>query len=73
MDETKPVAGADDSKASSGYGGGYGKRPMWQWIILYLIVGGIIYYAVYYFFLMPKAGTSTGLYGTPSSTSIYGQ
>ncbi len=29
---------------------GYGKRPMWQWIVLYLIIGGAIYYAVYYFF-----------------------
>ena len=30
---------------------GYGKRPLWQWIALYVVVGGIIYAAVWYFFL----------------------
>jgi hypothetical protein len=32
----------------SGYG--YGKRPLWQWVLIYLIVGGLIYGVVYYFF-----------------------
>ncbi len=27
----------------------YNKRPLWQWMILYLIVGGIIYFVIYYF------------------------
>jgi len=27
----------------------YGKRPLWQWVLLYVIVGGIVYAAVYYF------------------------
>lgn len=36
---------------------GYGKRPMWQWILIYLIVGGIAYAAIYYFFLAPKGGS----------------
>lgn len=26
----------------------YGKRPLWQWVILYLIIGGIIYALLYY-------------------------
>lgn len=30
---------------------GYGKRPLWQWIVIYLIVGGIIYGLVYFFFM----------------------
>jgi hypothetical protein len=29
---------------------GYGKRPMWQWILLYIIVGGIVYYLIYLLF-----------------------
>jgi hypothetical protein len=27
----------------------YGKRPLWQWVLLYLIIGVVIYGAVYYF------------------------
>ncbi|EKD91553.1 MAG: hypothetical protein ACD_30C00002G0050 [uncultured bacterium] len=30
---------------------GYGKRPLWQWVLIYLIVGGVIYFAIYYFFI----------------------
>ncbi len=29
---------------------GYGKRPLWQWIVLYVIVGVIVYGLIYYFF-----------------------
>lgn len=31
--------------------GGYNKRPLWQWIVIYVILGAIIYGAIYYFFL----------------------
>jgi hypothetical protein len=31
--------------------GGYGKRPMWQWLLIYLIIGGIAYFVIYYFFM----------------------
>lgn len=30
---------------------GYGKRPLWQWIVIYLVVAAIVYGAVYYLFL----------------------
>lgn len=39
---------------------GYGKRPLWQWVLIYLIIGGVIYGAVYYFFLAKKGGYSSG-------------
>jgi hypothetical protein len=39
--------------------GGYGKRPMWQWILIYLVIGGMIYFAVYYFVFANK-GDSVG-------------
>jgi len=29
---------------------GYGKRPLWQWVVLYVVIGGIVYAAGYYFF-----------------------
>lgn len=28
----------------------YGKRPLWQWIVIYLIIGGIVYGAIYFLF-----------------------
>jgi hypothetical protein len=28
---------------------GYGKRPLWQWIVIYVIVGGVIYFLIYLF------------------------
>ncbi len=37
--------------------GGYGKRPMWQWILLYVIVGAIVYFLIYYLFIR-KSGAS---------------
>lgn len=26
---------------------GYGKKNLWQWIAVYVVVGGILYYSVY--------------------------
>lgn len=40
--------------------GSYGKRPLWQWIVLYVVVGGAIYGVVYYFFFA-KNGNGYGL------------
>lgn len=42
------------------YGKGYGKRPLWQWVAIYVVVGGLIYGAVYYFYIAKKGGYSTG-------------
>lgn len=36
----------------------YGKRPLWQWIVLYVVIGAVIYGAVYYFFIAKKGGYS---------------
>lgn len=32
-------------------GSNYSKRPFWQWVIIYLIIGGVVYAGIYYFFL----------------------
>jgi hypothetical protein len=39
-------------------GGSYGKRPLWQWILLYIIIGGIIYALIYYFLTAGQNNTS---------------
>ncbi len=28
---------------------GYGKRPMWQWVVLYVVIAAIVYGLIYYF------------------------
>ncbi len=35
---------------------GYGKRPVWQWVVLYLVVGAIVYGLLYYFFFRGNGG-----------------
>lgn len=35
---------------------GYGKRPLWQWILIYVVIGGVVYAAIYYFILGKGGG-----------------
>ncbi len=39
----------------------YGKRPIWQWVLLYVIIAIIVYGLIYYFFIR-KTGGSTSTY-----------
>src|SRR5438105_3098224 len=34
----------------------YGKRPLWQWVVLYLIIGAIVYGLIYYLVFAKKGG-----------------
>lgn len=34
----------------------YGKRPFWQWVLIYAIIAGLIYAALYYFVLAKRGG-----------------
>lgn len=38
------------------YSKGYGKRPLWQWIVIYVVVGTLIYAAAYYFYFAKQVG-----------------
>jgi hypothetical protein len=38
---------------------GYGKRPVWQWVLLYVILA-IIFYGLFYLAFIHKAGVTTG-------------
>ncbi len=35
---------------------GYGKRPLWQWVLLYVVVGGLIYLLIWYLFIRSSSG-----------------
>lgn len=48
---------------------GYGKRPLWQWIAIYVVLGVIIYGLIYYFVFSKKGNYnygSTGQNQTPT-------
>lgn len=46
--------------------GSYKKRPLWQWLVIYLSLGAIIYGGVYYFVLSKRGGPSPYLYSKPT-------
>jgi hypothetical protein len=29
---------------------GYGKRPMWQWVVIYLVAAAVVYGLIYYLY-----------------------
>ncbi len=37
---------------------GYGKRPIWQWVLIYLIIAIVVYGLIYYVFI--RDGSSPG-------------
>ena len=37
----------------------YGRRPIWQWVLIYVVLAIIVYGLVYYFFIKDN-GDSTG-------------
>lgn len=52
----------DNNKNPGKPGGKYGKRPTWQWILLYVIAAIIVYGLIYYFFIKDNgSGGGSGL------------
>src|SRR3989344_3334426 len=47
----------------------YGKRPLWQWVLIYLVVGGFIYWLVWYF-VLAKNGGYNSMYSAPTSDAM---
>jgi hypothetical protein len=41
---------------------GYGKRPLWQWVLLYVVLAIILYGLVYYIFIRKTGSTSHSIY-----------
>jgi hypothetical protein len=46
---------------------GYGKRPLWHWIVLYIVVGVVVYSVVYYF-VLAKHQSNYGMSSSPTVT-----
>lgn len=47
----------------------YGKRPIWQWILIYVVIGAVLYGAFYYFVLAKKGGYNAPASKTTNQTS----
>lgn len=47
----------------------YGKRPLWQWIVIYLVVGGVLYGAIYYFAYARNGGSTNN--GNTTTQGLY--
>jgi hypothetical protein len=41
---------------------GYGKRPVWQWVVIYLIVAIVVYGLIYLLFIKDGSGGGTSGY-----------
>jgi uncharacterized protein involved in response to NO len=37
----------------------YGKRPFWQWAVIYLIIAIVVYGLIYLIFIRKSGGTSS--------------
>jgi hypothetical protein len=48
-----------DSPTSTPPSKGYGKRPKWQWLVIYLVVAVIVYGLVYLLFMRGDDGGSS--------------
>ena len=51
----------------------YGKRPLWQWLAIYIAVGAVVYFLIYYFVLAPKgAYNNSGGYNYSNTSTSSG-
>ncbi|HVI60665.1 MAG TPA: hypothetical protein VM535_00750 [Candidatus Saccharimonadales bacterium] len=47
-----------DNQAPQKPSKGYGKRPVWQWVLIYVIIAAIVYGLIYFLFIRDSGGTS---------------
>ncbi len=45
---------------------GYSKRPLWQWVVIYLIIGAVLYGLIYYFAVAKNGGYNSTSNQTPT-------
>lgn len=59
MEEDEGKGENEEEKKTS-----YGKRPLWQWILIYLVVGVILYALVYFFYISKRGGYNSNSQNT---------
>jgi flagellar basal body-associated protein FliL len=58
MKEEQQTSQKPEHEASKGYG----KRPLWQWLIIYLVAAIIVYGVIYFVFIHKGSSGGTGGY-----------
>lgn len=61
MEETTPQATPQVTNS-------YSKRPLWQWIALYVVIGAAVYGLLYYFVFANKSGYQANQNPSPTTT-----
>jgi hypothetical protein len=41
---------------------GYGKRPIWQWVLLYVVIAIIVYGLIYLLFIHKSGSSGSSVY-----------
>jgi hypothetical protein len=47
------------------------RRPLWQTLIIYMLVAGFIYLVIYFLFISPNPNLCTGSFCYPSPNEFY--
>ncbi len=53
MDPNQNAPQQSNNKPSKGYG----KRPVWQWVVIYLVVAVVVYGLIYLVFIHKSGGS----------------
>ena len=62
---TGPAGGPHQSPSmppTPGKAKGYGKRPMWQWAVIYLVAAIVVYFLIWLIFIRKSGGSTNSLY-----------
>jgi hypothetical protein len=38
----------------------YGKRPVWQWVLIYVVIAIVVYALIYFLFIHKSGSSGTG-------------
>jgi len=57
--EPAPAAGSVGPTQTTPAKAGYGKRPMWQWVLIYVVLAIIVYGIIYFVWIRKSGSTST--------------
>ncbi len=59
------MANSKTSSKKTGYNG----RPLWQWVLIYLVIGVVVYGLIYYFVFGKTLNFGGSQYGSNATTS----
>lgn len=58
MDQDEQNTPREEPTPQKQSGNSYGGRPVWQWVLIYLVIGAILYGVIYLLFFSGSGGES---------------